>query len=289
MKKQYLILAIGVVAVSLAVIFIRLAEAPPLVIAAWRMSLAALIIIPLAMFHSREEFSRLSGTDIGLSLTAGLFLALHFGLWTASLSYTTVATSVILVTANPIFVSIASYLLFKERITRKILTGIIVSFAGTVVIGYSNWSLGPSPLTGAGLALLGAFTIAVYLLIGRRLRRHIGLLTYSSLTFGSAALFLLGTVFISGQSLSGYPSSTYLMFILLALVPQLIGHTSLNQALKYLPATMITIAILGEPVISSALAYLILGEPPAVIEIIGGILILGGIFLAFRNTGSSLR
>jgi len=283
MKKQYLVLAVGVIAVSFAAIFIRIAEAPPLVIAAWRMCLSAVVIIPAALIHSRSEFTSLSRKDLSLMLLAGLFLGLHFGLWTASLSYTSVATSVILVTANPIFVSIVSYLLFKETINRRIIFGIIVSFIGTIVIGCSNWSLGPNPLMGAGLALLGAFTVAIYLLIGRRLRQHTGLLTYSSVTCGSAAVLLTGAVLIGGFELSGYSSITCGMFGLLALVPQLIGHTSINWSLKFLPATMITIAILGEPVISTILAYLILGEAPAVPEIAGGILIFGGIYLAFRN------
>ncbi len=287
MKNQYLVLAVGVVSISFAAIFIRLAEAPPLVLAASRMCLAALVILPVTLVRSYKELTGLSKQDIFLMVLAGLFLAFHFGSWTASLSYTSVATSVILVTANPIFVSLASWLLFKEKVTRRILLGIAVSFVGTAVIGFTNWSLGPNPLLGAGLAILGAFTIAGYLLIGRRLRRTIGILTYASLTYASAAIFLIAAVFITGDGFSGYSVSTYLMFVLLAFVPQLVGHTSLNWSLKFLPATMITIAVLGEPVLSTLLAYLILAEAPAITEIIGGILILGGIFLAFRNSGTT--
>lgn len=287
MKKQYLVLAVGVVSVSFAAIFIRLAEAPPLVIAASRMCLAALAILPVAFFRSNKELAGLSKKDMCLMVVAGLFLAFHFGFWTASLSYTSVATSVILVTANPIFVSLASWLLFRERFTRRILFGIAVSFAGTAIIGYTNWSYGPNPLLGAGLALLGAFTIAGYLLIGRKLRRTTGIFTYASLTYTSAAVFLVIAVVIGGYRFIDYSIPTYSMFVLLALVPQLIGHTSLNWSLKFLPATMITIAILGEPVLSTLLAFLILGEPPDLAEIIGGILILGGIFVAFRHSSTT--
>lgn len=284
MKKQYLVLAIGVICVSFAAIFIRLADAPPLVIAALRMCLAALVIVPIALFHSMDELLHLSKKNFFMMLLAGVFLAMHFGFWTASLSYTSVATSVILVTANPVFVSIASYFLFKENLTRRISLGIVISIAGTIVIGYRNWSLGPNPLLGAVLALLGAFTIAIYLLIGRKIRRDTGFLTYSAITCGFAAVLLLAVVLINGYELTGYPFSTWTMFILLALVPQLIGHSSLNWALKYMPATMITIAVLGEPVIASLLAVLILNESPAITEIIGGVLILGGIYIAFRNS-----
>jgi len=283
MKRQYAVLAVGVVSISFAAIFIRLAEAPPLVIAAWRMCLAALAVTPVTLARSGEELRRLSRKDLGMMLAAGAFLAAHFYLWTTSLSLTSVATSVILVTANPVFVAIASYILFRETLSRTAVAGITVSIAGSVVIGYSNWSLGPGSLLGAGLALLGALTVAGYLLIGRRVRRTTGLLTYSFLTCGTAAVLLLAATLAAGYDLAGYPGNTWLMFVLLALVPQLIGHTSLNWSLRFVPATMVTVAVLGEPVVASALAAVLLGEPPLVSEIIGGILILGGIGIAFRH------
>ncbi|MBN2239292.1 MAG: DMT family transporter [Dehalococcoidales bacterium] len=283
MKKQYLVLAVGVVCVSFAAVFIRLSEAPPLVIAAYRMCIAAIIILPVALVRSREEIRHLSLKNLLLIAAAGGFLALHFGLWIASLSHTSVATSVILVTASPIFVAVASYLLFREKITGKIIIGIVISISGAIVIGYSNWSLGPAPLLGAVQALLGALAITGYLLIGRRIRRDTGALTYSAVSYGSAAVCLLVATLIAGHDLSGYLTTTYTMFILLAIIPQLIGHSSLNWSLKFMPATMVTIAVLGEPVITTLLAFFILDETPAVIEIIGGVLILGGIYIAFRN------
>jgi len=283
MNRQYSVLAIGVVSVSFAAIFIRLAEAPPLVIAAYRMCLAALVIVPLAWLRSRDELRRLSRRTIFMALLSGLFLALHFGLWIASLSYTSVATSVILVTANPIFVGIASYFLFQEKLSKQAVLGVMISITGSVIIGYNSWSLGSSPLLGSILALLGALAVAGYLLIGRRLRRGIGLLTYASLTYSSAAVFLLISALAFGYSLVGYSTTTNVMFVLLAVVPQLIGHSSLNWSLRFVPATLVTIAVLGEPIIAITLAFLILNEIPALIEIGGGVLILAGIFIAFRN------
>jgi drug/metabolite transporter (DMT)-like permease len=219
-----------------------------------------------------------------MTLLSGAFLALHFALWISSLSYTSVATSVVLVTANPIFVAIASYFLFKESLNRQTILGITISIIGSVFIGYSNWRLGFNPLLGGILAFLGALTVAGNLLIGRRLRRSIGLLSYASLTYSSAAILLLISTFIVGYKLFGYSADTYLMLLLLAVVPQLIGHSSVNWSLRFVPATLVTLAILGEPVGSTALALLILNETPSLSEICGGILVLSGIFIAFRRS-----
>jgi len=269
---------------SLAAIFIRLAEAQPLVIAAYRLCLASLIIVPVALARSGDELRRLSRQNIIMALFSGAFLALHFGLWIASLSYTSVATSVVLVTANPIFVAIASYFVFQEKLSKQTVLGIVISLVGSVLIGYGNWSLGPRPLFGGILALLGALAIAGYLLIGRRLRRSIGLLNYASLAYSSAAVLLLISTLAFGYRLVGYSTTTYIMFVLLAVVPQLIGHSSLNWSLRFVPATLVTIAVLGEPVVATVLAFLILNEVPTLSEIGGGILILAGIFVAFRKS-----
>jgi len=277
-------MAIGVISVSFAAVFIRLAEAPPLVIAAYRMCLASLIIVPLALVRSGDELSRLSRQNIIMTLLSGAFLALHFGLWITSFSFTSVATSVILVTANPIFVAIASYFLFQEKLSRQTVLGIVISIIGSILIGFSNWSLGSSSLFGGILALLGALAAAGYLLIGRRLRRSIGLLSYASLVYSSAAVILLLSMLAFGYSLVGYSTTTYIMFVLLAAVPQLIGHSSLNWSLRFVPATLVTIAILGEPIAATALAFLILNEAPTLGEIGGGILILVGIFVAFKES-----
>ena len=284
MTRQYFVLTMGVLSVSSAAIFIRLAEAPPLVIAAYRLFLASLIIVPVAWARSGDELRHLSRQNIIMALLSGVFLALHFGLWITSLSYTSVATSVVLVTASPIFVAIASYFLFQEKLSKQTVLGIVVSIIGSVLIGYGNWSLGPSPLFGSILALLGALAVVGYLLIGRRLRRSIGLLSYVSLAYSSAAVLLLLSTLAFGYSLVGYSTTTYVMFVLLAVVPQVIGHSSLNWSLRFVSATLVTIAVLGEPVVATALAFLILNEAPTLSEIGGGILILVGIFVAFRKS-----
>ncbi len=283
MKRQYFVLTIGVIAVSFAAIFIRLAEAPFLVVAAYRMGLAALVIVPLAWLRSGNELRRLSRQTVTLGLVSGAFLALHFGLWIASLSYTSVATSVILVTTTPIFVAIASYFLFHEKLSRLAGAGIAISLAGSVLIGYGNWKLGTGSLFGGGLALLGALAVVGYMLIGRRLMRSMSLLSYISLAYSSAAVILLLAALVSGHRLTGYSTNTYIMLVLLAVVPQLIGHSSVNWSLRFISATLVTVAVLGEPVGATTLAVFILKETPTISEIGGGILILSGIFIAFSK------
>jgi len=284
MTRNYLILTLGVVSVSFAAIFIRLADAPPLVIAAYRLSLAALLIGPVAWIRSRTELRRLIKNNLAMTLLSGAFLALHFVLWITSLSYTTVASSVVLVTTSPIFVAIASHFLFHEKLSRRAILGMVISMVGAVVIGYGDWRIGSKLFLGDVLAFLGTLSVVGYLLIGRRLRQNTGLLSYSCLVYSSAALFLLLAVFTLNYRLFGYSATTYVMFALLALVPQTLGHLSINWALGFVPATMVAIAVLGEPVGATALAFVILNESPAFTQIGGSILILSGIFVAFRRS-----
>jgi drug/metabolite transporter (DMT)-like permease len=257
-----------------------------MVIATYRLCMAALILTPVAWLRSREELRHLTKRDWVLAVLSGGFLALHFGLWISSLSYTSVATSVVMVTVSPIFVAIASYLLFRERLMVRVVGGIVICLAGAFVIGFGNWRLGPEPLMGGMLALLGAMAVAGYFLIGRQLRQRISLLGYTSVVYISAALILLLATLALGHSLVGYSPETYGLLVLLAVVPQLIGHLSLVWSLRFVSATLVTVAVLGEPVGATLLAFLILGEAPLWQEILGGILIMSGIFFAFRGVGS---
>ena len=291
MTKQYVVLAAGVLCVSFAALFIRLADAPPLVIATYRLCLASIVLLPLSWRHIRYDWLHLEKRELLMMLLAGIFLAVHFGLWITSLSYTSVATSVVLVTVSPIFLAIASRFLFAQKLRRQAIAGIIISLGGAVLISYGNWQLGEKPFEGAMLALGGAITISGYLLVGQRLRSEIGILTYTSTVFGTAAILLLILTLAWGYTLTGYSGTTYIMVALLALVPQLIGHSSLNWALRFVPATLIAVAVLGEPVGAIIWAYALLGESPTVPEIAGGVLILSGIFMAFRSgvTGQTIR
>lgn len=277
-------LALGVVSVSFAAIFIRLADAPVLVIAAYRLMLASLLINPIAYARSRYELLHLIKAGLALPLLSGVLLALHFVLWIASLSYTTVASSVVLVTANPVFVALASHFLFREKLSRQVIVGIAVCLAGAALIGYGDWTLGLKPLFGDLLALLGAIAVAGYYLIGRRLRQTTGALSYASIVYSSAALVLLLSALALRYPLLGYSSTTYVMLVLLALIPQTVGHLSLNWSLRFVSATLVAIAVLGEPVGATVLALAILHEVPTLTQVLGGILILSGIFVAFHKS-----
>ena len=277
-------LALGVVSVSFAAIFIRLADAPVLVIAAYRLMLASLLINPIAYARSRYDLLHLIKAGLALPLLSGVLLALHFVLWIASLSYTTVASSVVLVTANPVFVALASHFLFREKLSRQVIVGIAVCLAGAALIGYGDWTLGLKPLFGDLLALLGAIAVAGYYLIGRRLRQTTGALSYASIVYSSAALVLLLSALALRYPLLGYSSTTYVMLVLLALIPQTVGHLSLNWSLRFVSATLVAIAVLGEPVGATILALAILHEVPTLTQVLGGILILSGIFVAFHKS-----
>jgi drug/metabolite transporter (DMT)-like permease len=280
--RPYLGLAIGIVAVSFASIFIRLAEAPSLVIAASRLTIASLILAPVALIRSKEELRALTKRDLQLALLSGLFLGLHFATWISSLEYTSVASSVVFVGTSPIFVGLASHFLLKERVSRQMFVGIPVSVLGGMIIGYGDFGLGARELFGDLLAIAGAVTVSGYLLVGRRLRPKLSLLSYIFLVYSTAAVFLIVLCLATGHTFSGYPRQTYLMFFLLAVVPQIIGHSSFNWALKYLPATFVGVSILGEPIGSTILAYFILNEVPTLTKIGGGVLILAGIYISSR-------
>ena len=282
--KAYLALLVGVVSVSFAAIFIRLADAPPLVIAAYRLTIASLILIPFTYKKTVLSLRQLSGRDSLLLLFSSFFLALHFALWITSLSYTSIASSVILVTCHPAFVAVISYFLWHEVLNRLTIGGMAIAFAGIVLINYSGFTFGQQAILGDVLALIAGFAMGGYLIIGGQLKTRIEILPYLTMIYtGAAAILLLATAGF-GYPFTGYSGTTYLMMVLLAVVPQLIGHSSFNLAVRLIPVTFVSVAILGEPVGATLLGYFILDEVPAASELIGGVLILAGIFIVLRQT-----
>lgn len=294
------IISMGILAVSTASIFIRFAqqEAASIVIAAYRLSIASLVLGPLAWMRHRDELLALKTRDLSLGLLSGLFLAVHFATWITSLEFTSVASSVVIVTTTPLWVALLSPLVLREPIGRPVAIGLILSLAGGVTValsetctltgdqftcpGVANLFQSTSAL-GNTLALFGAFSAAGYLLIGRSLRAKLSLVPYVFVVYGIAAIALLVAVGRFGEPLTGYPPLTYLWFVLLALIPQLIGHSSFNWALGYLPASFVSISLLGEPIGTIILAYIILHESPAPLELFGAILILTGIYIASQK------
>ncbi|RPI88386.1 MAG: DMT family transporter [Chloroflexi bacterium] len=287
----------AILTTSTASIFIRYAqnEAASIVIAAARLTIATLILAPIVLTKRREELSLIRGRELGLGLLSGTFLALHFATWITSLEYTTVASSVVLVATIPLWVALLSPLALKESITRLVWMGLVLAFLGSAIVGLSDaCTLSRSGLVcptlaefvrgkaflGDMLALAGAVSGAFYLLIGRRLLAGMSLLSYIFIVYGMGAAVLLVLMFVSGETLLGYQPDTYMWLLLLALVPQLIGHSSFNWALRYLSAAYVSVTLLGEPVGSTILAYFLLNEAPTSLKIFGAILILTGIYIA---------
>jgi drug/metabolite transporter (DMT)-like permease len=281
MIRLYLLLPIGIIAVSTASIFIKLCDAPVLIIATYRMTLASLMLLPFASY--RRVWKGWSNNEKGWLILSGILLAFHFALWIASLKYTSIASSVVLVTTNPIFVGIGAWLFLKERIGLNLVLGIILSVLGSGLISYGDMTLSKEALMGDGLALLGAITNSGYLLVGRKMRKGQDLLSYIFPVYLACAMVLIIFSLVFQKSFSGYSSSTYLFLFLLALIPQMIGHTTFNWALKYLPASMVAIAILGEPIGSTILAFFILGEGLTIWKALGGISIFTGILIALNK------
>jgi drug/metabolite transporter (DMT)-like permease len=282
MVRLYIFLPIGIIAISTASIFIKLCDAPVLIIATYRMMLASLMLTPFACY--KKPWRGWKRGEIGWFFLSGLFLSLHFAFWIASLKYTSVASSVVLVTTHPIFVGIGSWLFLKERIGMNLVLGIALTVLGSGLISYGDMSLSKEALMGDGFATLGAIAASGYLLVGRKMRKDQDLFSYIFPVYSTAGLILIFLSLIFQKHFWGYSPSTYLFFFLLALVPQLIGHTTFNWALKYLPASMVAIAILGEPIGSTMLAYFILGEGLTIWKILGGISIFAGILVALKKT-----
>ena len=281
MIRLYLLLPIGIIAISTASIFIKLCEAPTLVIAAYRLTLASLLLAPFA--YHKKIWQSWNGSELRWLSLSGIFLALHFAFWIASLKFTSVASSVVLVSTNPLFVGLGAWLFLKEPLGWNLLVGIALSLLGSGLISFGDVALSKEALMGDGLALLGAVTASGYLLVGRKMRKGQDLISYIFPVYSAGAIVLIIISLAFQKPFFGYSSSTYLYLLLLALVQQLIGHTTFNWALKYLPASMVAIAILGEPVGSTILAFFILGETLTPLKIIGGILIFAGILTALRN------
>jgi drug/metabolite transporter (DMT)-like permease len=281
----YSSLALGVLAASTAALFIRMAQAEvsSLAIAAWRLTLASLILAPVALATRQDELRHLTRQEWALALGAGLLLAIHFAAWISSLALTSVAASVVLVTTNPLWVALLSYLLLHERLTRPMVLGLAVALVGSAVIGLGDVGQGSHQLLGDGLALVGALAVAGYMLIGRRLRARLSLLAYVFPVYATAAVVLMAAALLTRTPLSGYSSRAWLWLLLLALIPQIVGHSSLNFALRHLTATYVALAVLVEPIGSTLLAWLFLTEPPTRAAVAGGLLILGGIAVASRE------
>jgi drug/metabolite transporter (DMT)-like permease len=290
----------AILAASTSSMFIRFAQAdaPSLVIAALRLTFATLMLAPVAVIRHSAELKQLGRADLAMALGAGLFLAVHFGTWISSLEFTSVASSVVFVSTGPLWVALLSPLLLNEHLQRAAIGGLARAFVGGALVALSDactWTNGlrcpdlgrvlqGRAMWGNFLALVGAWAISGYLIIGRKLRARVSLIPYIFIVYAMAAMGLILAMLFADQSPFAYPASTYLWIFLLAAFPQLIGHSTYNWILRYLPASLVAVTTLAEPIASAILAYFILRETPSAGTLLGGGLILTGIYLTTRST-----
>ncbi len=281
--RHLLVLLVGVVAVSWAAPLVRLADdAPSLTIAALRLSIAAPVMGAVAAGTRRDELRRITRRDLALLVLAGLVLAGHFAFWIASIQRTSVVASVVLVTMNPLFVGLGAWAWLRERPSNAVLAGTAIALAGALLLAAEDIGDRGS-LTGDLLALIGSLLASVYLVIGRGVRARMSMIGYSSVMNAVAAVTLLAVMFASGAQLRGLEGGSYLLIVLIALGPQLIGHNSFNWALGSLPAAVVAIAILGEPVGATLIAAVVLDEVPTLLQWLGGAVVLTGLYVALRR------
>ena len=294
--NPYLLLFFAVLAVSTAAIIIRFAlmDASPIVVATYRLALSALIAWIMVFIRRKDLHFTRSWKNYLLIFLAGLFLAVHFGSWITSLGKTSVSSSVVLATTTPLWVSLLTPIFLKEKITKRFGFGLAIAFIGVIIISLNEQcALGQGGLVckqgfsfigkgneGLFLAMFGAWMMAAYLIIGRKLSSQMDTVSYTSGVYTVAALLLVGYSLLKGEQLFGYAPMTYGLFIALAVVPQTLGHSILNHSMKFLSAAIVSIAILGEPIGSTVLAMILLNEYPTTLQVIGGLFILGGIALA---------
>jgi drug/metabolite transporter (DMT)-like permease len=283
----YFTLAVATFAVSWAAILIKLADASPLPIAFYRMALSSLLLAIPAIPKVRETYRALNARQIWLLIASGVVLGLHFAFWVTSLFYTTISNSTILVATQPIFILIMEALFFKDKIPSRSIIGMGVAIIGMAIISGGDFKLGKDFIIGDLLALAGAFCAGTYLLIGRHLRAKIDTLGYIFPVYTIAALTLLVCSLFCGENLTSYPLKTWGIFLLLAIIPTIMGHSLYNWLLKYVPAHKVATTILGEPIGATLLAIIFFNQIPGWWTIGGGILILSGIFIVLGRKAES--
>ncbi len=245
------------------------------------MTIAALVLTPITLSRYRKEIQGLHRNQLTLAAVSGLFLAIHFATWVKSFEYTSVLVGVVLVNTNPLWAAILEFIFLRTKLGRWVLVGLAVGIIGSIVVALpSSGSLQFEANTGSLLALIGAVAVAVYFVIGRNLRATLSLIPYIWLVYSCAAIFLIILVIATGIPILGYSFKGYLLLVATALIPQLIGHSSLNFALRYFPASYVGIAAQLEPALSAIVAFLLFTEIPTGLQIIGSVIILSGVILA---------
>lgn len=286
-RTYELLFVIGIAAISFSSIFVRWSSAEVSVIAMYRLLLTNLILLPL-VWKNRKDMFRLQPKQWGLLAGSGIMLGVHFLLWMESLRLTSVASSTVILTLQPVLVLLGSLWLFKEKVNRMMLTGMGIAVVGSITIGSGDFRIAGTALLGDVLSLLGTAAIAVHVLIGQHLRKGLGAFAYNFWVFFMAACSLAVYNAVMDFPFIGYPPKEWGIFLMMSVVSTLFGHYLFNWLLKVLNATTVSMAILGEPVCASLLAWMLLGEALTGIQLSAGILIIAGvwIFMRYRKTSS---
>jgi drug/metabolite transporter (DMT)-like permease len=293
--NPYLALLIGVISVSTSAILVKFSDSPSGVIAFYRLFISVLFILPLFLTKYVGELRLITKRDWIYSAIAGVFLALHFILWFESLNFTSVASSTVLVTLQPIFAFIGTYIFFNEKISLTTLLSGGIAIVGSVIISWGDFQISGSALFGDLLALIACALVTVYLMFGQNVRKRLSLITYTFIVYFFSSITLFIYVLIRNEPLIPKQSSDWIYFLLLALVPTLLGHSLFNWSLKWLSTSTISMAILFEPVGAIILAYYLLDEGLILTQVIGGIIVIGGISLfgfgesRARNSKNNLK
>ncbi|GKU78177.1 DMT family transporter [Paenibacillus sp. L3-i20] len=276
-----LLYIIGIVAISFSSIFVKWSDADVAVTAMYRLYLTNLLLLPFVWKYRRELFS-LTPRQWGLITASGVMLGLHFLLWMASLNYTTVASSTVILTLEPVLVMLGSYWIYKIKANKMMLLGMAIAITGSIVIAAGDFTMSGTALLGDILSFFGTIAVAIHMLIGKGLRENMGAFAYNFWVFAIAATALAIYNVIKGNAFTGYDSSEWGIFWLLAIVPTLFGHYLFNWLLKYMNATAVSMAVLGEPVIASLLAWVLLKESLTGYQLGAGVFILFGVWLFIR-------
>jgi len=280
-------LAVAIVAISTGAILVTLSDAPSATAAFYRVLFTTLPLLPVALWRYREDFRRIGRRDLLFATLSGVALALHFAAWFESLEWTSVAASVTLVQSQPLFVAVGAWLLLRERLTGRMVLGIVVAVAGIVTMSLGDLLggglVGEDPFFGNGLALFGAVMAAGYVLAGRSLRQRITLIPYVVVVYSVCTAVLLAVALLQGGSLTGYPAHEWAIFVGLAVGPGLLGHTVINWALEHLESSVVSVSLLGEPVGATLLALVVLAEVPTPGTVVGGAIVLAGISVTARD------
>ena len=281
--KTYLILFGGVFALSTSAIWVRVAAAPSSVTAFYRLAITAAAMLPFFLLSKscRAEVKALRRGQWGRTMAAGAFLALHYLLWFESLNYTSIASSTVIVCLQPLFSIVLERVLLKSRLRPAALVGCGIALIGSVIIGFGDLQISGLSLLGDVLAFVAAGVISGYYFLGQTIRKEVSALTYSVLAYITSAAVLLIYTLVRGEALTGYPSQTWLAFVGIALIATVGGQFVFNLLLKQLPASAVTMSILGEPIGTCILAYLFLHESISLQQLIGIVTIVGGLSVYF--------